>query len=134
MRELGKIIASKINNAKGPSAMVIPMMGWSAYDREGGVETVDYDGKPTGRPWYDPEANNAFIELLEKHLDLSKPNVDLIKVDKHVNDPEFAELLVNILCDMIWESGGKANKLNSLPKLCWTWQLKVTFLGSCSSG
>jgi uncharacterized protein (UPF0261 family) len=108
--ELGKIIASKINNAKGPSAIVIPMRGWSAYDKEGGVETVDYYGKPTGKPWYDPDANNAFVETLERELDLSKPNIDLVKVDKHINDPEFAELLVNILSDMItgkWHKKGK---------------------------
>ncbi len=106
--ELGRIIASKLNQAKGPTAVVIPMKGWSSYDKEGGVETVDYDGNPTGKPWHDPEANEAFVKSLEENLDLSKPNIDLIKVDKHINDPEFAELLARILDDMIsgrWQKG-----------------------------
>jgi uncharacterized protein (UPF0261 family) len=77
------------------------MKGWSSYDKEGGVGTVDYQGKPTGKPWYDPAAIEAFVQTLEKSLDLSKPNIDLVKVNNHINDPEFAELLVNILGDMI---------------------------------
>jgi len=100
-KELGKIIASKINSAKGPSAIVIPLKGWSSYDKENGVETVDYQGKPTGKPWHDPAAIDAFVHALETSLDLSKPNIELVKVNKHINDPEFAELLVGILDDMI---------------------------------
>jgi uncharacterized protein (UPF0261 family) len=106
--ELGKIIASKINSAKGPSAIVIPLKGWSSYDKEGGVKTVDYQGKPTGKPWHDPTAIDAFVQTLEKNLNLSKPNIELVKVNRHINDPEFAELLVGILDDMItgkWQKG-----------------------------
>lgn len=100
-KELGKIVASKANEAKGSTALIIPLKGWSAYDIEGGVKTVDFHGKPTGIPWYTPEANATFVQALEKHLDLSKPNIDLMKVDKHMNDPEFAELLVNVIDGMI---------------------------------
>jgi len=109
--ELAKIIASKINNAKGPSVIVIPMKGWSSYDKEGGVGTVDYQGKPTGKPWYDPATIEAFTRTLAGSLDLSRPNIDLVKVDKHINDPDFAELLVRILDDMI---GGRWQKSKAL--------------------
>lgn len=106
-RELGKIIASKLNAAKGPTALVIPMKGWSAYDADG-FETVDYNLKPTGKTWCKPEVNQAFVDELERNLDLIKPNIDLVKVDMHINDPEFATLLVNIIDAMvkgIWKKG-----------------------------
>jgi uncharacterized protein (UPF0261 family) len=105
--ELGKIIAEKLNLSKGPTAIFIPLKGWSSYDIKGGVKTVNYQGQPTGKEWYDPEADAAFVESLEKHLDLSKPNIDLLKVDKHINDPEFAKLLATTLDEMIkgkWKS------------------------------
>lgn len=106
--QLGKIIAQKVNQARGSTAIVIPLKGWCAYDVAGGVKTVDYYGKPTGKAWYDPKADAAFVEALERHLELSKPNIDLLKVDKHINDPEFASLIVSLLDDMIkgrWEKG-----------------------------
>jgi len=114
-RELGKIVASKANEAKGPTATIIPLKGWSSYDIEGGVKTMDFDGKPTGIPWYNPKANAAFVQALEKHLNLSKPNIDLMKVDKHINDPEFAELLVNVIDDMIKLKWKRAITYRTLP-------------------
>jgi len=106
--ELGKIFASKLNKAKGPTVMLIPMKGWSEYDKEGGVKTVDYYGKETDQPWFDPEADAAFIEALEAHVDRSKQNLEILKVDYHINDPKLAELSALILDSMIkgkWKKG-----------------------------
>jgi len=106
--EVGKIVAEKVNHAKGPTAVVIPMRGWSAYDIEGGVFTLDYDAKPTNKSWYNPRADMAFVEALGRFVDRTKPNVEVIKVDLHINDPKFATLTVIILDDMIkgrWKKG-----------------------------
>jgi uncharacterized protein (UPF0261 family) len=108
--KLGKVFAEKVNKAKGPTAVIIPMKGWSILDTEGKYNTVYYDGKPTGRKWYDGEANLAFVESLEKHLDRSKDNIELLKFDLHINDPEFAEISTSILYDMLngtWKKGNK---------------------------
>ena len=99
--KLGKIVAEKVNEATGSTVVIIPLRGWSMYDAEGGVLTVDYYGKPTEEPWYDPEANKAFTEALEKFVDKTKHNVKVMKVDLHINDPELAELTATILDDMI---------------------------------
>ncbi|MHA1835115.1 MAG: Tm-1-like ATP-binding domain-containing protein [Candidatus Baldrarchaeia archaeon] len=98
---LGKIIAKRLNKATGPTVMVIPLKGWSAYDVPDGVRTVDYYGKPSSKTWHNPESNAAFIKTVESYLNLNKPNIDLIKVDKHINDPDFAELIAGMLLDMI---------------------------------
>jgi len=107
-RELGKIVADKVNKAKGPTVVVIPLKGWSSYDVEGGVTTVDYYGKPTGEPWYQHESNAAFTKALEDRIDRSKQNVELLKVDYHINDRKLSELLTTILDDTIkdrWKKG-----------------------------
>jgi uncharacterized protein (UPF0261 family) len=108
--ELGRIFAEKANSAKGPTFVAIPLKGWSIMDTEGGHHTVRFDGSPTGKTWYDPEADGAFVASLEQHLDLSKKNVELKKINCHINDPEFARILSTILDDMIdgnWEKGKK---------------------------
>jgi len=106
--ELGKIVANKLNKSKGPTVVLIPMKGFSEDDKSGGVNTVGYNGEATQVAWYDPQADMAFISSLETQLDSSKPNVEIIKVDHHINDPAMAELSASILDDMIkgtWKKG-----------------------------
>lgn len=110
--ELGKVFAEKVNKAIGPTVVTIPLKGWSILDTEGKYLTVHYDGTSTVRYWYDPEANNAFIETLEKNLEKSKDNIELIKVDLNINDPQFAQITSSILDDMItgnWKKGKRYN-------------------------
>jgi uncharacterized protein (UPF0261 family) len=48
--------------------------------------TRNYQDNQIGRAsWYDPEANAAFLDVLEENLDLSKSNIALFKLD-HIND------------------------------------------------
>lgn len=111
-KELGKVFAEKVNKAKGSTVVTIPLRGWSILDNEGKYSTVNYDGTSTGRYWYDQEANQAFIEALEKDLNKSKNNIELIKFDLHINDPQFANITSSILDDMIngsWKKGKKYN-------------------------
>jgi len=85
MTRVGKVFADKLSKAVGPTALVFPLRGLSMYNLDGGA-------------LYDPEADNAFLEALRKHL---KPHVKLVEVDAHINDPVFAETCVSILIDML---------------------------------
>jgi len=81
--QLGRIMAEKLNNAKGPTTVLLPKQGVSAIDKE-------------GQPFYDAEADAAFIENLKANL---SENVTLIEMDNHINDDAFARKLANVLLE-----------------------------------
>ena len=97
-RILGKTLAEKVNRSTGPAAIVIPLKGFSALDRSGGPKMTTIEGSVSGE-WHDETANSALIESLKNHLDSSK--VTLMEVDTHINDPEFAEIAVDLLASMM---------------------------------
>ena len=77
--EIGRLIAEKLNRARGPVTLVVPLRGISAMDAEGGA-------------FYDPDADSALFAALREGLE---PRVDLLEVDAHINDPIFATTLVD---------------------------------------
>ena len=91
--QLGRIMAEKLNKAKGPTTVLIPKQGVSAIDKE-------------GQPFYDAEADAAFSENLKTNL---SKNVTLIEMDNHINDDAFANKLANVLLASL-----KKQKLNPL--------------------
>lgn len=103
-------MATKLNAAKGPTAICVPMRGWGACDTRTG-----WANNTAGPTWVgDPDKpewslrSKRFVEGLQEKLDLSKPNVELLIVDCEMNDPEFADLMSGILVDMLngrWEKG-----------------------------
>jgi len=82
---LGKEIAQKASAARGPTAVLVPLRGVSAIDKE-------------GQPFWWPEADQALFQSLRNWM---SPGVRLIEVDKHINDPEFAELAALTLMDLM---------------------------------
>jgi len=72
---VGKVVAEKLNRAKGPTRVFIPLKGFSHPDRE-------------GLPHWEPEGNHAFIDSLKEFLDQSIP---VIELNAHINDPEFID-------------------------------------------
>jgi uncharacterized protein (UPF0261 family) len=74
MAALGRTIAERLNEARGPVEVLVPTQGFSLADVEG------------GDLWY-PEADAALIEALAAAL---RPEIPLESVDTHVNDPAFA--------------------------------------------
>jgi uncharacterized protein (UPF0261 family) len=78
---LGKEIAEKASAARGPTAILVPLRGVSAIDRE-------------GQPFWWPEADQALFQSLRHWL---APQVGLIELDLHINDPEFADSAVQKL-------------------------------------
>ena len=77
MAELGRTVAERLNEARGPVRVVAPTQGFSLADVEG------------GDLWY-PEADAAFLDELGSRL---RPEIPLELVDTHVNDPAFADLV-----------------------------------------
>jgi uncharacterized protein (UPF0261 family) len=77
MAEIGRLMALRLNEARGPVAVLIPTGGYSYSDRP-------------GHAFHDPAADAALVEALERDL---APGVELIKVEAHINDPAFAEAL-----------------------------------------
>jgi uncharacterized protein (UPF0261 family) len=78
-RELGKLVAERLNESRGPLRVVVPARGFSLADSEGGE-------------LWDPEADQAFIESLRAEL---RPDIPLEVVDAHVDDPDFADLVAD---------------------------------------
>ncbi len=79
--KLGKEIAEKASASTGRTAIVLPLKGVSAIDAE-------------GQPFWWPEADRALFQSIRNWL---SPHVELIELEAHVNDAEFAEKVVEVL-------------------------------------
>ncbi len=84
--KLGEIIAEKLNKTTGPTALFVPLKGVSAIDVE-------------GMPFHDPVADAALFDAIRAHLDRSK--VELVELDLAINDPAFADAMVDRLLAML---------------------------------
>lgn len=84
MKAIGKIMASKLNEARGPTLVMIPLRGFSYPNRK-------------GEALYDEEGNQAFITSLKENL----RGIRVIEVDAHINDPEFANEAAQVMETLI---------------------------------
>ncbi|HYO30742.1 MAG TPA: Tm-1-like ATP-binding domain-containing protein, partial [Thermomicrobiales bacterium] len=91
-RELGGILAAKLNAATGPVALFVPLRGVSAISVEGGV-------------FHDPVADRALFESVKAILD---PGVEVHEIDADINDPRFARAMAARLDEMIQARQGSA--------------------------
>jgi len=82
---LGKEIAEKASAARGPTAVLVPLRGVSAIDRE-------------GQPFWWPDADRALFQSLRQWL---SPHVRLSELDLHINDPEFAAAAARTLLELM---------------------------------
>lgn len=87
--EMGRIFAEKLNAAQGPVAVFIPMGGFSELDAP-------------GKPFWWPEADQAFVDGLKNQLDQKIP---VFVLDKNVNDPEFSGQVADSLIAMLSQGG-----------------------------
>ncbi len=90
--ELGRRIARKLNGARGPVILYIPLKGVSAIDVE-------------GQPFYDPAADAALVAALRETLD---PHVEVREMNTDINDPAFARAMADALHELY--QGGAARK------------------------
>ena len=80
-RELGRIVAAKLNAATGPTSLFIPRGGLSMIDVPGGA-------------FHDPNADAALFEALLADLD---PRVEVIDRPSDINDPAFGPAMADRL-------------------------------------
>src|SRR5262245_6341399 len=83
--KLGKQNAEKASAARGPTAILMPLKGVSAIDKEGG-------------PFWWPEADQALFQSIRNWVG---PSVRLIELDRHINDPDFAARAAATLLEMV---------------------------------
>lgn len=97
MRELGVKMAEKLNRAKGPAALLVPLRGFSRYDEANGPEAMDFAGNPAGT-FHDPEADMAFLEGVQSTLD--RERVRLLALDLHINDEAFSRKVAEVFLSL----------------------------------
>ena len=88
---IGRWIGEKLDRMDGPVRFFLP---------EGGVSALD----ALGQPFWDPEADAALFTALERSMRQTS-NRQLIRVKRHINDPEFASAIVNALRPLVGRPG-----------------------------
>ncbi len=92
LHRVGKALAERLNNARGPVAFLVPLRGWSHIGREGG-------------PLWDPQANEALREVVRRTL---RTGLRYIEVDAAINDPSFADEVAAVACEFLGPGNGAA--------------------------
>jgi uncharacterized protein (UPF0261 family) len=81
MAEVGRVMAERLSAAAGPTAVLIPLKGWSVYGAPGGV-------------LYDGTGNRIFLKALKDRL---RKDIELREIDAHINDNFFVDACVDQL-------------------------------------
>jgi uncharacterized protein (UPF0261 family) len=85
-RQIGALLARKLNAATGPTVLYVPLRGLSMLSTE-------------GQPFHDPEADEALFSTLRELVDRSK--VEVHEVDAEVNAPHFALAMAERLHELV---------------------------------
>ncbi|MBA4186522.1 MAG: hypothetical protein C0467_00745 [Planctomycetaceae bacterium] len=91
MDRLGQEIANKASAASGPTAVMLPLRGVSAIDAG-------------GESFWWPEADAALFQSVRNWM---APDVEVIELDLHINDPAFAAACAGKLLDLMKRSAIK---------------------------
>ena len=79
LKNISGVYAEKLNKAVGPTKFLIPKRGWLSIEKE-------------GSEFYYPQGTQAFVDGLKGKL---KPEIELIEVDANIEDPAFAQAVVD---------------------------------------
>jgi uncharacterized protein (UPF0261 family) len=85
MARVAETMAERVNEARGPVAIVVPLRGWSIYGAKGG-------------PLHDEVGYRVFLKALRQRL---RDGIVLEEIDAHINDPVFVDRCVNRLVDFM---------------------------------
>jgi uncharacterized protein (UPF0261 family) len=118
VEQVSRDIASKLNDTRGPTALIIPMRGWSAYDQSEALATLPRgwaEGNGDGPMWQPDPSHPTWsrratlmLSVLQEHLNRENPNLDFLACDMHILDLELADLLTRCMGDMLdhtWRKG-----------------------------
>ena len=87
LRLVGRWIANKLNASPGPIRWLLP---------EGGLSAID----APGQVFFDPEADAALFAAIEDSF-VTSDRHQLIRVPHHINDPAFAQVVVEHVREVI---------------------------------
>jgi uncharacterized protein (UPF0261 family)/ABC-type branched-subunit amino acid transport system ATPase component len=88
---IGRWIGEKLNRMDGPVRFFLP---------EGGVSALD----APGQPFWDPDADAALFAALERSV-RQTANRQIVRIKRHINDPEFASAIVAALRPLVGRPG-----------------------------
>jgi len=83
-RRIGEDVGRKIASGKGRRAILLPARGVSAIDQK-------------GQPFDDPAARTALFEAVKQ----AAGDVEVIEIDRHINDSEFATAAAERLIELM---------------------------------
>jgi uncharacterized protein (UPF0261 family) len=83
LKEVAEVFVQKLNPAKGPVKIIVPLKGWCS---------LDVPGSPT----FDLKEDAIFTQALRAGL---KPEIEITEVDAHMEDPAFARAVVEASLD-----------------------------------
>jgi uncharacterized protein (UPF0261 family) len=109
--EIAGYMIEKLNEARGPTVLFVPMRGWSSYDQPAEAASVERGWPPDqgdGPVWL-PDPEKPFWSLratgmwsvVQKLRNFRNPNLDVIGCDLHLLDESFAALLNRCMGDML---------------------------------
>jgi uncharacterized protein (UPF0261 family) len=90
---MGRWIGERLNQMDGVVRFFLP---------EGGVSALDAQGQP----FWDPEADAALFKALERTV-RATGNRQLIRVQRNINDPEFASTIVGAFRPLLGRASGR---------------------------
>jgi uncharacterized protein (UPF0261 family) len=89
MRQLGRIFADRLNDARGPIEVMVPTRGLSIPNMPGGV-------------FWNPEADAGFLDELRRHL---RPDIPVSTHPFHINATEFALAVADRFVELLSTKG-----------------------------
>ena len=78
LKEVAGVFAQKLNQARGPVIVMVPLNGWSSADLPGNDS-------------HDPAEDRLFTEILRDKL---KADIQIVEVDANMEDSDFAQAVV----------------------------------------
>lgn len=78
MSTIGREMAKRLNESRGPVSVLVPRLGWSTYGSEGGA-------------LHDARGYEFLLQGLRRNL---KDSISYGEVELHINDGQFADLCV----------------------------------------
>lgn len=86
--EIGTVIAEKLNKAKGPVAVFLPLKGVSLLDSE-------------GNEFWDPDADERLFYGFRKYL---RSDIPLFEMPYNINDRKFADTITEYFLELMEEN------------------------------
>ncbi|SHE59302.1 Tm-1-like ATP-binding domain-containing protein [Lactonifactor longoviformis] len=112
-RAFAKEFCSRLAPATAPTVICIPMRGWGGCDIASPDLALGWSGEGPGATWipgHNPlhsRRSEIMLEVLQEELP-HKDNIEVLVIDKHINEPEFSDVASEILTEMLsgtWKRG-----------------------------